>query len=134
MSTRMMRFGGWAVLLGAATAAASCFSERGPTEPPAGLTDCALPLQAVARGDAIVLIRGQAFLPDTVHARPGQRVTWVNCEPEGADAHTSTAVGGAWESPLLQRAAFFTHEFGAAGEFAYTCLPHPHMRGAVIVE
>lgn len=112
----------------------SCISERSPVEPPAGVTECALPLDRVARGDAIVLIRGQQFLPDTVRVRQGQAVTWVNCEPVGADPHTSTSLTGIWDSPLLQRAEAYSRTFTATGTFGYTCIPHPHMRGGVIVE
>jgi plastocyanin len=118
----------------AVLAVLACFSERSPVAPPDGLADCVLPLQSVARGDAIVLIRGQQFLPDTARVRPGQAVTWVNCEAAGADPHTSTAQAGQWDSPLLHRGDFFTHPFAGTGTFAYLCLPHAHMRGAVIVE
>ena len=93
----------------------------------------ALPLDRVAQGDAMVLIRGQQFLPDTVRVRPGQAVTWVNCEAPGADPHTSTSMTGVWDSPLLQRADFYTRTFATAGTFSYTCIPHPHMRGVVLV-
>jgi hypothetical protein len=122
----------WAVLV--TLAGAACFSERTPLAPPLGVADCVIPLQPVARGDAIVLLRGQQFLPDTVRVRSGQTVTWVNCEASGAEPHTSTAQAGQWDSPLLHRGDFFSHSFADAGAFAYVCLPHPHMRGAVIVE
>jgi plastocyanin len=66
--------------------------------------------------------------------RPGQSVTWVNCEEAGSERHTSTAQSGAWDSPLLDAGAHYTRVFDGSGRFAYTCLPHPHMRGTVIVE
>ena len=117
-----------------AGAGAACFSDRSPVAPPAGAADCVLPLQPVARGDAIVLIRGQQFLPDTVRVRSGEAVTWVNCEEAGADPHTSTALDGQWDSPLLHRGDFFTYSFADPGNVGYLCLPHSHMRGVVIVE
>lgn len=109
---------------------ASCFSDRGPLQP-ADAADCAVPLDVVRRGDALVFIRQQQFVPDRVMARPGQFVTWINCEEAGADPHTSTAANGKWESPLLQAGAHFSTRLDERGSFAYSCLPHPHMRGTV---
>lgn len=115
-------------------AALSCISDRSALGPPAGVVDCALPLEAIARGDAIVIIRGQQFLPDTARVRVGQAVTWVNCEAQGADPHTSTAQDALWDSPLLASGDAYSRTFDDAGSFPYTCVPHPHMRGAVVVQ
>jgi plastocyanin len=129
---------GSAVRLGLVAAVAlaggGCFSERTPAEPTGELIDCLLPADAVRRGDQFVVIRGFAFLPDTVRIAPGRTVTWVNCESAAAEAHTSTADDRAWDSPLLRRGDSYSHTFTATGSFGYFCLPHAGMRGAVIVQ
>jgi plastocyanin len=120
----------WLALLGAA---GGCISERSPVDV-TELADCAVPLQAVARGDLLVLIRDFSFLPDTLRVPAGRVVTWVNCEGPAADPHTATAADEAWTSALLRRAEFFSRTFVDPGTFHYFCLPHPFMRGVVVVE
>lgn len=90
--------------------------------PPAGIT--------------VVEIRNFAFQPDTVRVAAGQTVAWVNCEPQANrnEPHTSTADDEEWNSPFLAIGESFAHRFDATGTFAYFCVPHPFMRGAVIVE
>ena len=121
-----------ACLLGA------CISEHqpagGPTAPAIG--ECRIPVGSPVIGatQALVAVRGFAFTPDTVRVRAGTTVTWVNCEPDGVDAHTSTAAGGTWESPFLPPGSTYSHTFEGAGRFDYFCVPHPFMRGVVVVE
>lgn len=111
----------------------ACFSERS-SGPSGSLEGCDVQFPAEAFGSTIVVIRDFAFDPATVRVRPGTKVTWVNCESRGGESHTSTADGGAWNSPLLPPGATFTREYAAAGSFPYHCTPHPGMRGTVTVE
>lgn len=112
----------------------SCFSDRDePLAPPSG-DDCSIPASAIGPGRAVVLIRGFRFLPDTLRVRPGTEVTWVNCENSSIEPHTSTAIGGAWDSGLISPGTFYTEEFASAGTTGYFCRPHPSMRGVIIVE
>ena len=117
---------------------AGCFSERthggGPIGPGAG--DCRIPIDSPIIGttSALVAIRNFGFSPTTVRVKPGTTVTWINCEPEGVDAHTSTSDDGLWNSSFLAPGATFSHTFGTAGTFDYFCVPHPFMQGVVIVE
>ncbi len=113
----------------AGAALAGCFSERGATAPMEG--ECRFPVGDDIPGSTVVVIRRFAFGPSEVRVRAGERVTWINCDEDG---HTSTADGGAWESPLLAPGDAFTHTFESPGEFAYHCEPHPFMTGRVIVE
>ena len=83
---------------------------------------------------ALVAIRGFAFQPEVVRVKPGTTVTWINCEPDGIDAHTSTSDAAVWASPFLAPGATYSHTFGVTGSFDYHCVPHPFMRGMVIVE
>lgn len=104
-----------------------------PYRPPA---ECSTPGPPSGGGtQAIVAIRGFAFTPDTLRIGAGTTVTWVNCETPDIDAHTATATGGgAWDSGYLPPGAKYTRPFTTAGSFGYGCLPHPFMKGAVIVQ
>jgi predicted ribosomally synthesized peptide with SipW-like signal peptide len=113
--------------------ALACFSDRAQvTGPPNAL--CQLPLGADVAGSTLVVVRGFAFAPTTVRVRSGGSVTWVNCEPEGTPAHTTTADQGAWGSPLLAPGEAYTFTFGNPGQFAYHCEPHPFMTATIVVE
>ena len=118
----------------AAAAGAACFSERSAGTGPDPDAECSFGLTPDVTGSTIVVVRGFAFQPQEVRVRPGERVTWVNCEPPGTDSHTSTADAGAWSSPLLAPGGTFTHTAGAPGTYAYHCEPHPAMVGRVVVE
>jgi plastocyanin len=109
---------------------AACFSERDATAPPAAGV-CSLPVGEDVPGSTLVIVRAFTFTPAELRVRPGDRVTWVNCDP---DAHTSTADGGQWSSPLLSTGDAFTQTFDAVGEYPYHCEPHPFMTARVIVE
>jgi plastocyanin len=115
--------------------ATSCFSDRvhAPLDDDdAG--DCAVPLAAFGAGRRLVVIRDFAFAPDTIRIARGGSVTWANCEPAAREAHTVTAEEGSWGSPLFSAGERFTRRFDATGSFAYTCVPHPHMRAVIIVD
>jgi plastocyanin len=119
-------------------ATGACFSERQPaTGPPSGSSGaCTIPVTSPIIGatGAIVAIRNFGFHPQAVTVKAGTTVTWVNCEPTGIDAHTSTSDAGAWDSPFLESGAMYSHTFGETGQFDYHCEPHPFMEGMVIVQ
>lgn len=118
--------------IGCASAALAygCFSEhQAATAPLEGV--CSFPVEERVPGSTIVVINKFTFKPADLRVRAGERVTWINCDQ---DPHTSTADGGEWASPLLDRGAAFTQAFPTAGEFSYYCEPHPFMTGRVIVE
>jgi plastocyanin len=117
-----------------AAAGAACFSERSDGTGPDPEGECSFGLTPGLSGSTIVVVRGFAFQPQEVRVRPGERVTWVNCEPTGTESHTSTADAGAWNSPLLAPGQTFTQTMAAAGTYAYHCEPHPAMVGRVVVE
>lgn len=111
----------------------SCFSDRDGTGPVVEDGGCRIPLSAIGPNKVVVAVRNFAFSPDTIRVRPGTEVTWVNCETDVQDFHTSTSTGN-WSSGALNRGEFFARTFNAAGQFGYFCEPHPFMRGAVIVQ
>jgi plastocyanin len=120
-----------AVGLGLA-AAAACFSERSAGPPDTGLT-CARAEQPPGPDTAFVIIRGFAYTPAQVTVTSGVRVVWINCEPAGTPGHTTTAVGGAWDSPTLNSGEVYS-VVPAVGTFDYYCRPHPFIRGQVVVQ
>ena len=113
----------------AAAGLAGCFSGREATAPIEGV--CSFPVGEGVPGSTIVVIQKFAFGPADVRVRPGERVTWINCD---TDSHTSTADAAEWASPLIIPGAAFTQAFPTPGEFSYHCEPHPFMTGRVIVE
>lgn len=122
---------------GVLAAAGACFSDRETvTGPPAGNAACNIPVNSPIFGStrALVAIRGFSFQPATIRVQRGTVVTWVNCEPANVDAHTSTSEDDIWSSPFIPPGEIYTRTFSEAGTFDYFCVPHPSMRGVVIVE
>ena len=82
---------------------------------------------AAARVD----MRQIAFTPMEIRIRAGQSVEWINSDPT---VHTVTADDGSWGSELIQEGGRYSHVFDAPGRYPYHCLPHPMMKGIVVVE
>ena len=114
--------------------AIACFSERGagPTTNPSA--ECTVPVTVIDSMHFIVAIRDFGFHPDSISVPAGATVTWVNCEPFGVEPHTTTADGGAWDSPDLPIGTRFSHTFPVQGSFPYHCTPHDFMHGKIVVE
>lgn len=128
---RFLRRGSSILVLGLAASGlglTACGDDAGPVDP---LADC---LEAAGVTGPVVAIRGFAFQPATLRVAPGTRVTWVNCESQGVDPHTSTADGGEWSSGLLFPDDTFARDFDETGTFSYHCVPHPSMQAEVIVQ
>ena len=58
-------------------------------------------------------------------------VVWVN---DDTLAHTATAVNGTFDTGLIQPGRSATVTFSTPGVYEYYCLPHPNMRGTIIVQ
>ncbi|HEX6557820.1 MAG TPA: plastocyanin/azurin family copper-binding protein [Longimicrobiales bacterium] len=112
----------------------SCVSERTAGDITDPRAVCSLTIEQLKSGDVFVPIRGFAFQRDTVRVAAGTRVTWVNCESPPADPHTVTADAGVWDSPPIPIGEAFSRTFTTPGTFPYHCIPHPFMRGVVIVQ
>ena len=122
------------VAAGCALAAIACFSERGSGPPVNSAAECRVPVTVIDSMHYIVAIRDFNFVPDSISVPPGATVTWVNCETPPQEPHTSTADGGAWNSPDLDPGHRFSHTFPAGGAFPYHCTPHGFMTGKVVVQ
>ncbi len=110
----------------------ACFSERGDATAPPASGECSVPIGAA--GSTVVAIRDFSFQPATIRVKAGTTITWVNCESETDEAHTSTSDSGVWSSGLLSPGATFSLTFDQTGSFPYHCEPHPFMTGTVAVE
>jgi plastocyanin len=78
-----------------------------------------------------VSIVGHAFVPSEVTIEVNDRVIWTQGDVE---QHTTTSDTGVWNSPFLSLGQTFPHVFTAPGTFPYHCIPHPAMRGRIIVQ
>jgi plastocyanin len=60
----------------------------------------------------------------------GQSAAWTNM---GSQAHSVTAADGSFDSGLVSPGSTVPLEFDTPGVYAYTCTPHPWMKGNVVV-
>jgi plastocyanin len=70
------------------------------------------------------------YAPATRTIAAGTWVTWSNA---GQDAHTVTAVDGAFDSGDLDPSQGFSWYFDQPGTFEYVCTLHPWMTGKIVV-
>lgn len=90
-----------------------------------------------------VSIMGNSFHPKILQIAPGTKVTWTNEDVftyiggEYAGIHNVVAMktpeGGVFASPMLAHAESHTHTFEISGQYDYICVPHPYMKGRIIV-
>jgi nitrite reductase (NO-forming) len=71
------------------------------------------------------------YVPNVITVPVGTTITWVNEDP--GQMHTVTEVNGAFDSGFFATGDSWSYTFGEVGEFEYYCIPHPWMRGKVIV-
>ncbi len=80
---------------------------------------------------AEVRMEALRYQADTVTITAGQSVRWVNADPL---EHTVTfGEGGPASSGLIPADGRFVARFDRPGTYAYSCQPHPFMKGVVIV-
>ncbi len=86
---------------------------------------------SVHAAEQIVEIVGYKFVPDEIHVKPGDTVTWVNREKRVSHSVLFLATGK--ESDRLFPDERWSRAFSDPGRYEYRCGPHPEMRGAVVV-
>lgn len=85
--------------------------------------------QAAATND--VEIKDFAYGPTIISVKKGTTVTWTN---KDSAAHTVTAdSGNGPKSESLAKDDTYSFTFNETGEFSYHCIPHPQMKGKVVV-
>lgn len=76
-------------------------------------------------------IAQMSFAEREVTVEPGTTVRWVNRDPV---VHTVTSDEELWASPPVEPGASYEFTFGEPGRYGYHCIPHPFMKGTIVVE
>lgn len=80
-----------------------------------------------------------AFSPNVITVEVGDTVTWTNNDgtmhtvTSGTSDGAKTNADGTFDSGFLNTGDTFSYTFTEEGEYEYFCMPHPWMRGKVIV-
>jgi plastocyanin len=77
-----------------------------------------------------VVLRNTTFVPGRIQITAGTTVVWRN---EDQLIHTVTANDKSFDSGLLQPGKTYRRTFDKPGQYPYYCLPHPFMKGVVVV-
>jgi amicyanin len=81
-----------------------------------------------------VEITGLKFVPDTIEVPAGTTVEWVN--RDSVDHTVTQDVPEAermFDSDSIVRGQTFRFTFATPGTYEYFCIPHPFMKGTVVV-
>jgi|YNPNPStandDraft_1061719.scaffolds.fasta_scaffold205262_1 plastocyanin len=80
---------------------------------------------------ASITISGFAFVPQTIEITAGTKVVWMNND---SVVHTVTSNDRIFDSGNMSRGATFSFTFTQPGTYEYFCIPHPYMKGTVVVK
>ena len=80
-----------------------------------------------------IVMRSLAFNPPTIHAKVGQKVTWIN--QDNAPHNVTYVSGPRFKSsrPKLQPGSRFSLTLNQAGTIHYYCSIHPWMTATITV-
>lgn len=82
-------------------------------------------------GQNIILIENFKYNPQELTISVGEEVIWIN---KDSVKHTVTSdEDGELNSTYLSQDENYSHTFNQAGEYSYYCIPHPFMKGKIIV-
>lgn len=110
----------------------SGFARWGKILKPGDRGGAARPAQPVPEGTVVEIdVRRFEFAGGEIRIRPGTTVRWVNRDPV---AHTATGEDGSWGSPLIGPGETYSRRFDAPGRHPYYCVPHPFMKGVIVVQ
>jgi plastocyanin len=109
-----------------------------PSAPPAAPATVApggAPARAAAAKPAARIVRTGMknihYLQPTLEIEVGTTVEWKNNDPL---LHSVTAVNKSFDSGLIQPGKTYRHTFTRAGTFSIYCVPHPFMKGTIVVK
>jgi plastocyanin len=97
-----------------------------PSRPPAR-TPAALPAPRTLR----TAIRNTSYLQKRIEITVGSTVEWTNGD---AMPHTVTATDRSFDSGLIGAGKTWRHTFTKPGTHAFYCMPHPFMKGTIVVK
>ena len=87
---------------------------------------------APVTGPAVnTVINRMSFTQPQLAIAAGTTVTWKN---EDQLPHTVTATDKGFDSGMIEPGSSWSHTFDQPGTFTYYCLPHPFMKGTVVVK
>ena len=72
------------------------------------------------------------YSPRVLTVKRGTTVAWMNTDP--GMVHNVGDDGGVFQSTLIREDQSWTYTYNKRGRFPYHCLPHPWMKGEVIVK
>ncbi|MCR4327075.1 MAG: plastocyanin/azurin family copper-binding protein [Nanoarchaeota archaeon] len=79
-----------------------------------------------------IIVSGFEFTQSEILIKVGDTVIWTNMD---FSSHTVTSDSGEeLDSEYLGKGGTYSHTFTKVGEYSYYCVPHPYMKGKVIVE
>jgi plastocyanin len=102
------------------------------TTPPSVAPSAAKP-RAPAAPAALMVRTGMKninYLRSKLEVVVGTTVEWTNRDPL---PHSVTAVDRSFNSGLIQPGKTYRHTFTKAGTFNFFCMPHPFMKGTIVV-
>src|SRR6266496_1517168 len=70
------------------------------------------------------------YSPTSLTVTAGTSVTWSN---GGTQAHSITSPDQLFDSRLMDNGKSWTYTFETPGTFRYFCVPHPWMKGTIVV-
>jgi plastocyanin len=77
-----------------------------------------------------VVLRNTTFVPGRIQITAGTTVVWRN---DDQLIHTVTANDKSFDSGILQPGKTYRRTFDRPGQYPYYCMPHPFMKGVVVV-
>lgn len=75
-------------------------------------------------------IKNISYLQPKISIAVGTTIEWTNNDPL---PHSVTAVNKSFNSGLIQPGKSYRHTFTKAGRFDFYCMPHPFMKGTIVV-
>jgi plastocyanin len=75
-------------------------------------------------------IRNVSYLQPRLQVTVGTTIEWTNNDPM---PHSVTATDRSFNSGLINPGKTYRHTFTKAGTFSFFCMPHPFMKGTVVV-
>ena len=100
---------------------------------PATTRSTPAPSRAPAKAAARAVNTGMKninFLQPRLQVTVGTTIEWKNNDPL---PHTVTAADKSFNSGLIQPGKTYRHTFTKAGTYSFHCVPHPFMKGVVVV-
>lgn len=76
------------------------------------------------------IIKNISYMQPKIQVTVGTTVEWTNNDPL---PHSVTSDGKSFDSGLIQPGHTYRHTFTRAGTYSFHCIPHPFMRGVVVV-